>query len=30
MTGPLIVLIVLIVVLSLASSGVYSWIGGMV
>ena len=30
MTGPLLFLTVLIVVLSLASSGVYSWIGGMV
>ena len=30
MTGPLVFLTVLMVVLSLASSGLYSWIGGMV
>jgi hypothetical protein len=30
MTGPLVFLTALIVALSLASSAVYSWIGGMV
>ena len=30
MTGPLVFLTVLMIVLSLASSGLYSWIGGMV
>ena len=30
MTGPLVFLTVLMIVLSLMSSGLYSWIGGMV
>jgi len=30
MTGPLVFLTVLMIVLSLASSGLYGWIGGMV